>query len=100
MSNLTYLKKWGPLVLISSLSLFLELAIIRWLSAEVRLFSYLKNVSLLAAFLGLSIGYGLANKNRDYNSALMPLLALLTILILAVGRVSSQNPLFLSFNHR
>jgi hypothetical protein len=41
---------WGPLFLISSLSLYMELAIIRWISGEIRLFAYYKNLSLLAAF--------------------------------------------------
>ena len=76
-----------------SLGLFLELAIIRWISAEVRIFSYLKNISLLAAFLGLSIGYGLAGNNRNYKSALIPLLASMTALVLVIGRMSSQNML-------
>ena len=93
-TNRSSIKTWFPLALISALGLFLELAVIRWISAEVRIFSYLKNISLLAAFLGLSVGYGLANNHRNYKSALMPLLAILTVLVLAVGRTSSQNMLF------
>ena len=41
------------LVLISLLALFLELAIIRWLSTEVRIFAYFKNFALMASFLGI-----------------------------------------------
>jgi len=35
-SLLGVIRKWGPLFLISSLSLYLELAVIRWISGEVR----------------------------------------------------------------
>jgi hypothetical protein len=49
----------GPLVdlaLLSLLSLYLEMVVIRWLAADVRVFAYLKNLPLLAAFLGLGLG--------------------------------------------
>ena len=42
-------RRWFPLFLVSGLGLFFELAVIRWMSAEVRLFSYFKNLPLLAA---------------------------------------------------
>ncbi len=45
------------LLLLSLLSLFLELLIIRWLATEVRIFAYFKNLPLMAAFLGLGLGY-------------------------------------------
>jgi hypothetical protein len=35
---------------------FLELAVIRWLSTEIRIFAYFKNLPLMAAFLGFGIG--------------------------------------------
>ncbi len=44
------------LFLVSFLALFIELAIIRWLSTEVRIFAYFKNLPLMAAFLGFGIG--------------------------------------------
>ena len=93
MNQDSWLREWGPLALISALGLFLELAVIRWLSAEVRLFAYLKNISLLAAFLGLSVGFGLAGKGRDYKSSFMPLMGIFTVLVLAVGGVSSPRTL-------
>ncbi|HKZ86017.1 MAG TPA: hypothetical protein VJ793_20475 [Anaerolineae bacterium] len=82
------LSRWFPLFLISSLSLFFELAVIRWISGEVRLMAYFKNLSLLAAFLGLAIGFALVGK-RDYRSACAPLLGLFVALVLAVGRATS-----------
>ena len=44
------------LLLISFIALFLELVIIRWLSTEIRIFAYFKNLPLMAAFLGFGIG--------------------------------------------
>jgi SAM-dependent methyltransferase len=44
------------LFLISFLVLFLEVALIRWMPAYVRLLSYFSNFILLASFLGIGIG--------------------------------------------
>lgn len=85
--------RWWPLFLISSLSLFWEMAVIRWISAEVRLFSYFKNLPLLAAFLGLSIGFAFVGKGRNYRSAFAPLLGMFVVLVIAVGRISSARAL-------
>ncbi len=84
---------WYPLFLISSLGLFLELAVIRWLSGEVRLMAYFKNLPLLAAFLGLAIGFALAGKTRDYRSAFAPVFGLFAVLVLVIGRISSSGDL-------
>ena len=81
--------QWWPLFLISGLSLFLELAIIRWISAEVRLLSYFKNLALLAAFLGLALGYAVVGRRRALASTFAPLLLLLVLLVVIVGRVLS-----------
>jgi spermidine synthase len=87
------LTQWIPLFLISGCSLLFELAVIRWISGEVRLFAYLKNVPLLAAFLGLAVGYVLVDSGRDQQSAFAPLLGLFVVLVLAVGRISSPRAL-------
>jgi spermidine synthase len=44
------------LFLISFLVLFLQVALIRWMPAHIRLLSYFSNFILLAAFLGIGIG--------------------------------------------
>ena len=44
------------LFLISFLILFLEIAIVRWISTEIRIFAYLNNLVLLACFLGIGLG--------------------------------------------
>lgn len=46
----------GAVFLASLLGLFLELALIRWVSAEVRVFAYAKNLALVASFLGFGVG--------------------------------------------
>ena len=50
------------LLLVSFVSLFLELLLIRWISTEVRLFAHLKNLALIACFTGLGIGYGIRRR--------------------------------------
>jgi spermidine synthase len=48
----------------SFLVLFLEVALIRWLPAQIRLLSYFSNFILLASFLGIGIGALLAKTRR------------------------------------
>jgi hypothetical protein len=45
------------LTLISALALFVELALIRYLSSEIRIFAYYKNLVLIACFLGFGVGF-------------------------------------------
>lgn len=46
-----------PLIFaISFLTLYIELVVIRWLASEIQVFSWLKNLPLLVAFLGLGLG--------------------------------------------
>src|ERR1700733_11617475 len=44
------------LFLSSFVSLYFELVIIRYLSSEIRVFAYLKNLALIASFFGIGIG--------------------------------------------
>jgi SAM-dependent methyltransferase len=69
------------LFLISWISLFLELAVIRWLSAEVRIFAYFKNLPLMAAFLGFGIGFYLHDKADKVFLWFPRLIFILTIVI-------------------
>jgi spermidine synthase len=48
----------------AALSLFLELAVIRWQSTVFEFFAFYKNFSLLSCFAGLSLGYALADRDR------------------------------------
>jgi hypothetical protein len=48
----------------AALSLFLELAIIRWQATVFEFFAFYKNLSLLACFAGLGLGYALAGRKH------------------------------------
>jgi SAM-dependent methyltransferase len=52
------------LALISFVALYFEMIAIRWLASDVRVFAYLKNLPLLAAFLGLGLGCARAGTGR------------------------------------
>jgi spermidine synthase len=58
----------------AGLSLFLELAVIRWHGTEWQVFALYKNFSLLACFLGLGLGYALARARQIPAVAVLPLL--------------------------
>ena len=47
---------------VSALALFLELALIRWLGCEVRVFAYFKNLVLIACFVGFGLGFYCSNR--------------------------------------
>ena len=66
------------LFLVGFLVLFLELASIRWFSANVIFLQFFTNVVLIACFLGMSCGCMAARQHRDL-LAYFPLLALGTI---------------------
>ncbi|OLD22087.1 MAG: hypothetical protein AUJ01_01035 [Acidobacteria bacterium 13_1_40CM_3_65_5] len=72
------------LFLSSFLVLFLEIALIRWMPAYIRLLSYFSNFILLAAFLGCGIGCMLAGARRNL-FLLFPLLLL--VVVAAVDRL-------------
>jgi spermidine synthase len=59
----------------AALSLFLELAIIRWQSTVFEFFAFYKNFGLLACFAGLGLGYALAGRDRIALGLTIPVLA-------------------------
>lgn len=76
----------------SFLVLFLELAFIRYLSAQVKYFSYYTNFVLLAAFLGTGIGL-LAARRARVLLAVWPLAALALVgLVLVLRNVVVGEP--------
>ncbi|HEV3305270.1 MAG TPA: hypothetical protein VGZ91_02420 [Candidatus Sulfotelmatobacter sp.] len=72
---------WSPgrLLLASFLTLFAELAFIRWIAVEVRVFAYFKNLALLLCFVGFGLGCALAGKKARWKSALLAFLGLLLV---------------------
>ncbi len=71
------------LIAISFLSLFLELALIRFIGAHINIVAYFSNLLVLSAFLGLGFGSILANKK--YN--LFPIFPLIFVLVLSLTSV-------------
>ncbi len=65
----------------SFLVLFLEIALIRWLPAQIRLLSFFSNFILLASFLGIGLGCLLA-PTRSRLFAWFP--AILTLIVIGV----------------
>jgi spermidine synthase len=73
--------KWNlsTLLLASALTLFAELALIRWVATEVRVFAYVKNLALLLCFLGFGLGCALARQNPRWLTATKALLGLIVV---------------------
>ena len=71
----------AQLFLVSFLILFLEIALIRWVSTEIRIFAYVNNLVLLACFLGLGIGCYYAHKPVRLTITLGAILLLLGLIM-------------------
>lgn len=70
------------LFLASFLALYFELVVIRYLSTEIRVFAYLKNLALVASFFGIGLGMIVADP-RKTRKRLFPLFASLLFLLAA-----------------
>ena len=62
--------------------LFVELALIRWLGANVVHLSYFSNFVLLGSFLGIGIGFLISRKSWSVWPYSLPLLAVLVVAVL------------------
>jgi spermidine synthase len=74
-------ERWSltHLLLASFLTLFAELAFIRWIAVEVRVFAYFKNLALLLCFVGFGLGCALARQAPRWLGAVLAFLSLLLI---------------------
>lgn len=83
-SQSTESDRWSlrKLVLASFLTLFAELAFIRWIAVEVRIFAYFKNLALLLCFLGFGLGCALANRPRRWGTGITAFFGLLLVVLL------------------
>ncbi len=74
--------KWSPghLILASFLTLFAELAFIRWIAVEVWVFAYFKSLALLLCFVGFGLGCALAAERVRWLTGLKAFLGLLLVL--------------------
>jgi SAM-dependent methyltransferase len=73
------------MVALSFLILYLELALIRWVSGYVHNFGYFTNFAMLAAFLGIGLGCLLAG--RANATATLPFFLMVLGLIVRFGKV-------------
>jgi spermidine synthase len=71
----------------AALSLFLELALIRWQGTVLEFLAFYKNFSLLACFAGLGLGYALANRSRIPLLIVLPLLCWQFVLMMITRSV-------------
>jgi hypothetical protein len=69
---------------LSFLALFLELMVIRWAPAVVRMIAYYANLILISSFLGLGVGAILAKKKRSLFGSL-PALMLINVIWLLIA---------------
>jgi hypothetical protein len=67
----------------SAVMLFLELALIRWLGANVVHLSYFSNFVLLGSFLGIGLGFLISGRRWSVWPASLPLLAILVVAVRA-----------------
>jgi len=79
--------KRARLILLAAASLYFELAIIRFTSAEVLYLGYFSNFILISAFLGLGLGFLSVRRGID----LAPLLPFLLLFLFALVLVSKVD---------
>jgi hypothetical protein len=88
----------------AALSLFLELAIIRWQGTVFEFFAFYKNFGLLSCFVGLGLGYALASRDRISLILTIPLLAwqfgFMVVLRFGLGTWGLQNLRVLPFREQ
>ena len=77
--------------LASFLVLFLEVALIRWMPAYIRLLAYFSNFILLASFLGIGVGCLLASSRRRL-FVWFPFVQLLVVLAVSYLRLEVAIP--------
>ncbi|MBU6451726.1 MAG: hypothetical protein KGS72_08120 [Cyanobacteria bacterium REEB67] len=81
------------LFVISAASLYFELAMIRWLSSEIRIFAYFKNIPLMACLFGLGLGMAMSRSKRDLFKW-FPVGLCILIAIICVAGHTIGNPYF------
>jgi spermidine synthase len=80
-------RTWA-IFIVSLLSLFVEMLLIRWIGTEIRIFAYLQNTILVVCFLGLGLGYFSCRQPIRLRLSLVPLLILTLFMAVPVIRLS------------
>jgi len=78
-------RTWA-IFLISMLSLFLEMLLIRWIGTEIRIFAYLQNTILVTCFLGLGLGCFTSHRPIILRQSLVSLTFLLVLMAIPISR--------------
>src|SRR4030095_12704723 len=86
------------LFLLSFLILFLEVVLIRWVSTEIRVFAYIKNLPLLARFLRIGVGSLLAGRQSLLAGGSAALVALVALVAFS-GQLGLTNLIFPGTNY-
>jgi spermidine synthase len=81
MLNYLHTNPAARLILFSFLVLFVELALIRWLGSNIVFLSYFSNLILLSSFLGIGVGFILADGKFDLSKWSPVLLSLLIVFV-------------------
>jgi hypothetical protein len=74
------------LFLVSVLGLYLELALIRWIGTEIRIFAYLQNTILVVCFMGLGLGCLTCRRPIALSALLIPLFILMLLMAVPPSR--------------
>ena len=87
------------LFLISALGLFIELVFIRWVASELRVFAFYKNFALVAAYLGLGLGFALRRRGTtrfSFERFYFPLMAASVVIVMVLGRTPLSEMILLN----
>lgn len=82
--------------------MFLELCLIRWISANVRLIGYFTNLLLIASFLGIGLGFLKSHKKIDLLFLFPYLLLVLMVFVYFIKiqvNIVSEDALFFSSSY-
>ena len=74
----------GPLLRLALATaglLALELAVIRWMSSQIRIFAYFNNLVLIGAFLGMGLGVAVGRRRPHAFHGLFPALLAFTLVV-------------------
>ena len=89
-----------PIFLLSALILYLEMLLIRLISVEINIFSYLQNAVLIVCLFAVALGCLAQSGTKKVTDALVPLVILAACLFLPiVGIAFRKCSLFLSVFH-
>lgn len=86
--NKNFFAEFMKLFWISFLGLFLEILLIRWLAAEVRLFGFFNNLCLIACFLGLGVGCTLARSEKKLEKYMCIGVCIFILIVLVSTKLS------------